>query len=216
MTESVQVSIAFLLYIILFGWIGYQRGMWRELVVVIVSIGGFFLLQQAQAYILRFINLAGKFTAFSRAGGLAGNDEAFAALRTAPDWVEPSDGPTVIFLLWAALLLLTYIATSNFITDEKSTSDFTAAILGIVNGLFYITIFLPLLVSFVLPEVLEEGPVSPSSAGVRQLLGSTADALRESFGGFWGTFEAQQPIFVAILLTLLLVAVAATLRRSRA
>lgn len=215
MSASIQIVIALILYMILFGWIGYRRGTLRELLVFIASVGGYFALQRYQRVVVALFNLGWKFLAFARAGGLSGNDDAFDALRTTPNLIGPDEAPTVVFLVWATVLLLTYVLTELFVPSQRSRRDFIATLLGLANGLFYIGIFLPLLGSLVAP-----GLTRPTEAIQTQnpawVLRTAFRVLSENLGAFWGVFESQRSIIVAAVLTLILVAAATTLRSSKA
>ena len=223
MSESTPGTVAFVLYVLLFGWIGFRRGLFRELSVLIVSIGGFFLLQQNQGLALDFvrqalgvllgvISVSAKFLASLRAGGAAGGSEPVYTLGPS-DWLSDADQPTVSFLVWSGLLLFTYILTNKAISDRQSSSGILAALLGIGNGLFYIPTFAPRLIAFI-PEVGVASVSSPGT-GMEGLLRSVTDMMQSNFGMIWEALGPQQPILAAIALTVLLVAVISTLRRGQ-
>ena len=223
MSESTPGTVAFVLYVLLFGWIGFRRGLFRELSVLIVSIGGFFLLQQNQGLaldvvrqalgvLLGVISVSAKFLASLRAGGAAGGSEPVYTLGPS-DWLSDADQPTVSFLVWSGLLLFTYILTNKAISDRQSSSGILAALLGIGNGLFYIPTFAPRLIAFI-PEVGVASVSSPGT-GMEGLLRSVTDMMQSNFGMIWEALGPQQPILAAIALTVLLVAVISTLRRGQ-
>ena len=223
MSESTPGTVAFVLYVLLFGWIGFRRGLFRELSVLIVSIGGFFLLQQNQGLaldvvrqalgvLLGVISVGAKFLASLRAGGAAGGSEPVYTLGPS-DWLSDADQPTVSFLVWSGLLLFTYILTNKAISDRQSSSGILAALLGIGNGLFYIPTFAPRLIAFI-PEVGVASVSSPGT-GMEGLLRSVTDMMQTNFGMIWEALGPQQPILAAIALTVLLVAVISTLRRGQ-
>ena len=223
MSESTPGTVAFVLYVLLFGWIGFRRGLFRELSVLIVSIGGFFLLQQNQGLaldvvrqalgvLLGVISVVAKLLASLRAGGAAGGSEPVYTLGPS-DWLSDADQPTVSFLVWSGLLLFTYILTNKAISDRQSSSGLLAALLGIGNGLFYIPTFAPRLMAFI-PEVGVASVSSPGT-GMEGLLRSVTDMMQSNFGMIWEALGPQQPILAAIALTVLLVAVISTLRRGQ-
>ena len=223
MSESTPGTVAFVLYVLLFGWIGFRRGLFRELSVLIVSIGGFFLLQQNQGLaldvvrqalgvLLGVISVSAKFLASLRAGGATGGSEPVYTLGPS-DWLSDADQPTVSFLVWSGLLLFTYILTNKAISDRQSSSGILAALLGIGNGLFYIPTFAPRLIAFI-PEVGVASVSSPGT-GMEGLLRSVTDMMQSNFGMIWEALGPQQPILAAIALTVLLVAVISTLRRGQ-
>ena len=223
MSESTPGTVAFVLYVLLFGWIGFRRGLFRELSVLIVSIGGFFLLQQNQGLaldvvrqalgvLLGVISVGAKLLASLRAGGAAEGSEPVYTLGPS-DWLSDADQPTVSFLVWSGLLPFTYILTNKAIPDRQSSSGILAALLGIGNGLFYIPTFAPRLIAFI-PEVGVASVSSPGT-GMEGLLRSVTDMMQSNFGMIWEALGPQQPILAAIALTVLLVAVISTLRRGQ-
>ncbi len=224
MSESTPNTVAFVLYMLLFGWIGYRRGMFRELTVLIVSVGGIFALQQNQnqaldivrqalSSVLGAVNMGGKFLADIRSGNMGGDGDTLFTLTTASNLIADSDEPKVAFLIWSGLLLLAYVLTNKVIPDSRSASGFIASVMGIINGLFYSFIFPPRLVSFISPEVEVESVSLFSTGGGEQALRDTLETMRSNFDDIWSTLEPQRPILIAGALTLLLVAVIGTLRR---
>ena len=223
MSETTPGTVAFVLYVLLFGWIGFRRGLFRELSVLIVSIGGFFLLQQNQGLaldvvrqalgvLLGIISIGEKLLASLRAGGAGGEGEPVFTLGDS-DWLSDADQPTVAFLVWSGLLLLTYILTNKAIPDRQSSSGLLAALTGIGNGLFYIPTFAPRLIAFI-PEIGVETTSSPGT-GMQGVLRSVTDMMQSNFDNIWEALGPQQPILAAIALTVLLVAVISTLRRGQ-
>ena len=223
MSETTPGTVAFVLYVLLFGWIGFRRGLFRELSVLVVSIGGFFLLQQNQGLALDIvrqvlgiifgvISIGAKLLASLRAGGAGGDSEPVYTLGPS-EWLSEADQPTVSFLVWSGLLLLTYILTNKAISDSQSSSGLLAAIIGIGNGLFYIPTFAPRLIAFI-PEV-GVASVSTPGTGVQGFLRSVTDMMESNFDTIWEALGPQQPILAAIALTVLLVAVISTLRRGQ-
>ncbi len=223
MSDTTPGTVAFVLYVLLFGWIGFRRGLFRELSVLIVSIGGFFLLQQNQGLaldivsqalgvLLGIISVGAKFLASLRAGGAGGVGEPVFTLGPS-DWLSDTDQPTIAFLVWSGLLLLTYILTNKAIPDRQSSSGLLAALVGIGNGLFYIPTFAPRLIAFI-PEIGVETASSPGT-GMQGVLRSVTDMMQSNFGNIWEALGPQQPLLAAIALTVLLVAVISTLRRGQ-
>lgn len=214
MSDQIQILIAFLLYISLFAWIGYRRGTWREAVILIISVGGYVTLQEFSGILIRVINLGWRFLAFARSGGLTSDDpEAILALRDQPALVTPDNQQTVLFLIWATLLILGYMLTGKWIANQKSKSNFMAGLLGITNGLFYIAILLPRLVALILPDA--DLPGDLAEAGIRQVLRSTVDVLEGGIRNLWASVGDQQPLLVLLIITTILVVAASTLYGSR-
>lgn len=212
MSDSLQVVVVIILYLILFGWVGYRRGSLRELIVFIVALGGYLLLRRYQNIVVTIINLGGRFFVFAREGGLSSdNPDAILALRDAPNLVVEQQADTLIFILWVGTLLLTYFLTGRVVRNGRNRSDAIAILLGMINGIFYFSIFLPLLVSIFVPAAIPAGTVRVQDGGgyvLRQTLG----VINDSFGNIWGTLDGQQPLVIVLFLTLVLVAVANTLR----
>lgn len=223
MSENTPGTVAFAFYVLLFAWIGFRRGLFRELLVLVVSVGGFFLLQQNQGLALDIvrqvlgivfgiISAGAKFLASLRAGDTGGIGEPVYTLG-ASDWLSDVQPPTVSFLVWSGLLLFTYLLTNKAIPDSQSSSGLLAAMIGIGNGLFYIPTFAPRLINFI-PEVGVTSVSSPGT-GMEGLLQSVTDMMHSGFGDLWEALGPQQPILAAIALTVLLVAVISTLRRGQ-
>jgi hypothetical protein len=214
MNDSFQVVVVIILYLILFGWVGYRRGSLRELIVFIIALGGYLILRRYENIVITIINLGGRFFVFAQEGGLSGeNPDAILALRDAPNLILQQQVDTVIFSIWVFILLLTYVATGKFVRNGRNRSDAIAVLLGMINGIFYFSIFLPLLVSIFVPTAVE-GIVSPED-GAGFVLRQTLDVINEGFGNIWGTLDGQQPLVIVLFLTLVLVAVANTLRASK-
>ena len=136
MSESTPGTVAFVFYVLLFAWVGFRRGLFRELSVLAVSVGGFFLLQQNQGLALEIVRqvlgivfgivaVGAKFLASLRAGDAGGSSEPVYTLGPS-DWLSDTDQPTVSFLVWAGLLLFTYLLTNKAIPDSLSSSGLLA------------------------------------------------------------------------------------------
>ena len=221
MSESTPGTVAFVFYVLLFAWVGFRRGLFRELLVLVASVGGFFLLQNNQGLALEIIrqvlgivfgvvSMGAKLLASLRAGNAGGNGEPVYTLGPS-EWLSDADQPTVSFLVWSGVLLFTYLFTNKAIPDSLSSSGLLAAMIGVGNGLFYIPTFAPRLIAFI-PEV-GVATVSTPGTGVEGLLQSVTDMMHDGFGDLWVALGPQQPILAAIALTVLLVAVISTLRR---
>lgn len=211
MSDSLQIVVVIILYLILFGWVGYRRGSLRELIVFFVALGGYLILRRYQNVVVTIVNLGGRFFVFAREGGLGSDDpDAILALRDAPNLIVEQQADTLIFLIWVVTLLLTYMITGKFVRNGRNRSDAIAILLGIANGIFYFSIFLPLLVSIFVPEAV--AGVARAEDGAGFVLWRTFGVINESFGNLWGTLDGQQPLVIALFLTLVLVAVANTLR----
>ena len=156
-----------------FAWVGFRRGLFRELSVLVVSVGGFFLLQskpgpgpgnhQTSVGNRLWCRHCGR-----KVPGLAARRQrrrkwTGAGLHPRPLRMalrcRPAD--RLLSRLVGRCCSLTYLLTNKAIPDSLSSSGLLAAILGVGNGLFYIPTFAPRLMAFI-PEV---GVTSVSSPG---------------------------------------------------
>ncbi len=215
MSDQLQVFIALLLYLALFAWIGYQRGSLRETLVFLVAVGGYFGLLRYQGPIITLLNLFGKFIAFARSGGLTSDDpNAILKLRDAPNIVQPDDAGTVIFVIWAILLVLAYVITNLAVPRERSQPGILAILMGVANGLFYILVFLPRLIALVLPDA--EISQELAQAGFRKVISTTSEIIGQNFQELWSVLEPQRSLIFLLLITGLVVLAATTLNSARA
>lgn len=211
MSDSIELIVAFLLYLMLFGWIGFRRGVIREAIVLVVALGGYLALWRYASAVRTLINLFWKFFYFARGGGLTGGGDAFDLLREAPDLIAPEQTGTVVFIIWAVLLVLTYAITAKFVPSAASRSNLTAALLGMVNGLVYLGIFLPLMASLVAPEVRAQWPTSPEES-IIQILSRAWALFADSLALVWESYSAQRPYIFLLLIILVLVVAVRSLR----
>lgn len=214
MNARLEVLITFILYLCFFGWIGWRRGFRSELVVFIASVGTWLLLQRAGDLFVRLANLGGKFVTFVKAGGLSANpDPAFAALKEAPLWVTDENKAGFLFLIWIFIVLVAYIVSTMAKLEPKKNerTGGWAVLLGMANGLFFTSIFLPRLVALVVPQGADFNALV-ERANILGLLSSSVRLLIENLSAFWTLVRPQASIVLVILLTLFLVLVASTLR----
>ena len=61
MTFELQGILAFFLYLMFFGWIGWRRGEVSELILLVMVLGGWLLLQEAGSVFVTLTNFVGKF-----------------------------------------------------------------------------------------------------------------------------------------------------------
>ncbi len=208
MNNQVEIALTFLLYIIFWGWIGYQRGTRRELTVFIVAVLAWLVLNERGDIFVRMVNLGSKFLAFVQGGGLGADPTpGFEAVQTAQPWVTDERRAGFLFLLWVSILLFTYWFTSrpNFVS--KSKREGWAAVLGIVNGLFLTSVLLPRLVTILntsggtlTAESIGRAPLS----GLRELIGAIFNTIFSFVGGFWDFIQPQRAIVLLLLLLLIL------------
>ncbi len=214
---TLPVLITFVVYLGFFAANGLRRGALRELIVLLVALIGWIVLQEQGDIFVRVANLGAKFTAFVEAGGLTENqDEAFKALSDAPSWVTDSTRYGYLFLLWIAVVLFTYFVTNRLIPDKKSESNGWAILLGIANGLFLASVFLPRLVVLFAPEVLyytpETAVTGDGRASIASFLRNGVFLISQAISHVWALFEPIRPLALLILLTAFLVFVYWTIK----
>ena len=206
MNNQVEIALTFLLYILFWGWVGYQRGTRRELIVFIVAVLSWLVLNERGAIFVRIVNLGSKFLAFIRGGGL-GEDptSGFEAVRTAPVWVNSDQAPGFLFLLWVAILLFTYWLTGK--PNYASKHSGWAAVLGIVNGLFLTSVLLPRLVNLLSANgtiLTTDGVGQAPLAGLVVLIEAIWNWTFAFLGSLWAFIQPQRPLILLLLLLLIL------------
>lgn len=212
MTLETQVLIAFSLYLIFFGWVGYRRGTARELTLLIVTVTSWVLLQERGSIAVRLANLGGKFIALLRSGGLAGSaEDALNAVASAPDIVTSENQGGFLFLVWAVIVLITYIITSSPKVLTKSRHDSWSILLGIANGFVFASLLLPILANLV---TTSEGEFA--GAPLENLVGlvtQMGEFLLNTLRAFWEWVQPIDPLTWLVLITLVFIIAAWTLRR---
>lgn len=214
-TDQLEVLITFIVYLLFFAWIGWRRGRLREGVVFVVGVGAWLVLQEYGSIFARIVNLFSKFWTFIQSGGLGENqDDAFAALKTAPQIVTADNRSVFLFLLWVLLLVMLYVVTGKVLGGKSNKSDLLAAFLGMMNGLFYAVIFVPRLTEMMtMVTTTAAGELKrPSLFDLIGILGNGGTLLLTSLTTLWdGVGSSQRSLILLILLTLFLVFVASTL-----
>ncbi|MBV7330083.1 hypothetical protein KFU94_17920 [Chloroflexi bacterium TSY] len=212
MIEQLQLLITFGIYLLFFGWIGYQRGALRAGVVFLVAMLSWVLLQEQGGIFVSIANLGGKFTTFLQAGGLSGDPEgAFAALRDAPNVMTEEFAPAYLFILWIVVLLAAYFITSNFIPDDASPKNGWAIMFGLFNGILFGSVLLPRMLRVIAPESVILPDMVEGTTPLRML------------HAFWGAIvdniktvdlvlDQRAPLAWMMLLTLFLLLVLSSLR----
>jgi hypothetical protein len=217
---TIQALLTFILYLAFFGWIGFRRGSWREFIVLTTSVLGWLILQEQGDIFVRVANLGSKFTAFITAGGLSENpDEAFSAISDAPPWVTSTTRNGYLFLIWVVLVILAYMLTGWLVPSEKSQSNGWAILWGILNGLFFASVFLPRLLFLFAPNATlaiataaPDGATSDSRANIVTFLRTGFDLIWELIRNVWVLLQPFQPYVFLFLLTAFLVFVYFTIR----
>ncbi|HHY55399.1 MAG TPA: hypothetical protein GYA08_08175 [Chloroflexi bacterium] len=145
MTFETQVLIAFILLLGLFGWVGMRRGSYSELIFLGVTLVSWVLLQERGTVVVRITNLGGKFLALLQSGKLTGEDpaEAIQVVQAAPDVVTDASREGFLFLVWALVVIIAFIVTSDARLIKKGKSKQLGFVLGVVNGIVLIALLLP-------------------------------------------------------------------------
>jgi hypothetical protein len=211
MTGQAAVVISFLIYIAFFGWLGFRRGLRRELIVAAVAGVGLYALQERSDIVVNIANLVGAASTFAANGGFSGSaDEAFAALANAPEWVSADFRTTFLFIAWVALFVVTYAVTNLAIQDKDSPRNVGAMLLGVVNGLFFGVVFVPSLVALFAPDGTL--PELGADLNLLDLIGVGLNLLWNGVSSVWTLVESAGSLGMIIILTLLLVLAAGSIK----
>lgn len=215
MTNETQVLIALLLWLFLFGWIGTRRGYVAELWLLGVTVISWMLLQEQGDIIVRLANFVGKFIALVQAGGLgAETEEAVRIVAEAPNVVTENNRQGFLFLVWALIVLITFILTSNTrIIKPKPGSKFLSALIGAANGLVLAALLLP-----VLSDLLQATALPQDSAleGLLIMIGRFWALFADSLAQAWSWVLTWPAGAWLLLITALLLLIAWPLRGSAA
>jgi succinate dehydrogenase hydrophobic anchor subunit len=213
MNGQVAILLSFVVYLTFFGWLGWRRGVTRELIVFLAALLGWLALQQRGETIVNMANLMAAGLDFARAGGFSGSqEEAFAALASAPSLVTSDTQNVFLYVIWVAGVILIYLGTNWIIADYKSRSNGWSILLGMLNGLFFAIIFLPGMFAL----FSAEGTVPESEEGV-DLLGMLGKGLQLVWDGIvaaWNLITPFGPTGVLVLVTGVLVVAALSIRNS--
>lgn len=221
MSNQVEVTLAFLLYILFFAWVGYLRGSRRELIVFAVAALGWLVLNQQGDRVVFLVNIFSRLFNLVIRGGLS-SPEAMAGAPPATPWVDETRKSGFLFLLWVILLLAAYWYTSWPSVVKHSHSDGWAAILGILNGLFLTSVLLPRLISIVPTGLSQIGSgtseVGASTfapmAGLVELFWSIIRWLLGFVLALWEYIQPQRSLVILLFLLLIMGLTAYTLRGS--
>ncbi len=212
MTLETQVLIAFLLYLVFFGWIGARRGVWPEVALLVVTVGGWVLLQERGTVIVRLTNFGGKFWVLVQSGGLAGSaEDALQAVQQAPNIITDENQDGFLFLVWAVLVLITFIVGSDRRWSKHNKYKVLAITLGVANGIVFAALLLP-----VLGRLVETAPAIASQdaplGALFALVGALWNTLFTTVQNFWGWVQPVSPGVWLLIITVLLVLVAWPMR----
>ncbi len=209
MTQDTQVLFAILLYLTFFAWIGWRRGFKSELAVFLAALVAWVLLQERGNIFVRITNLGVKFLRLL-GSSLASGTVDESQLDSAGDFVAPGAEETFLFLLWIAVLFVTYLITSRpgFAKGSKKTA--WAAIVGALNGLLFLAVMLPKFNQIYVSSggQFSDAPLRTFATLLSSFVTYLADALRN----LWGWLPTQSPLTLLTIITVLLALAAFTLR----
>lgn len=163
MNEQIQLFVAFIIYISIFGWIGSQlsarRMQWLFAVTVVSYLFVFFA---GSATIIRMLNLASKALTFVRAGGLGANpDAAMGQIGNAPQIITLEGTYIFLWLVWVISLVVAFRVITQRV--QKGPSDAYAIMWGIAGGILLLWCLLPMMLNVIAPNVIymPETPTRP-------------------------------------------------------
>lgn len=210
MTLQSQVLIAFLLYLIFWGWTGYRRGAVREVWLLIITVGAWVLLQERGSILVRLANFGGKFGALVGAGGLSGEntEDALQALADAPNIVTDENQAGFLFLIWAVIVVISYIVLSD--KRIRSPKGGLGFLFGAINGVVFAALLLPILGNLVelSDGSLADAPLQSLAILVVEMVSAGLDVLT----ALWALLTPVSTQAWFLILTIILIAAAFTLR----
>jgi hypothetical protein len=213
MTGQAAIVISFIIYVVFFGWLGFRRGARRELTVFLVALAGWLILQERGDIVVNIANLFGAAYTFATSGGFSGSaDEAFAAIANAPELVNADARMSFLFVVWVVLFVATYAITNVAVQDKDSPRNGWAILFGILNGLFFGVAFVPSLVAlFAADGTL---PAVGADLNLLDLIGGGLGLLWNGLSSLWTLVESAGSLALIIILTLVLVLAAGSIKGS--
>ncbi len=146
---------------VVFGLIGFLRGVAREVITAIGIIIAYAFIRWGESFLVRWTNKFHKLAVFAAKGGLAANDPTaiWPQVANLPPFIE-TDGEKLIFRLvvFVSLVILAYVVGNRVLSSRTDT----VGPLAIYPGLSLLSRFLGLatgliegylIAYFVLPEV---------------------------------------------------------------
>jgi hypothetical protein len=212
MTSQAAIIISFIIYLFFFGWLGWRRGARREITVFLIALIAWLLLQQEGDMIVNIANLGGAAVTFAQAGGFTGSQQdAFTAIGSAPALVNADTRTSFLFVVWVALFVGSYALTNVMIEDKKSLRNGWAILFGVLNGLFFAVAFGPSLVALFAPGG-EFTVVDEEGLNLSGLLSGGLQLIWDGISSLWGVILSAGSLGLVLLLTLILVLAATTIR----
>ena len=208
--------LSFILYLSFFGWLGYRRGVTRELTVLIAALLGWFFVEQKGTALVSMANLGGAGIQFMFAGGFSGSEEqAVQAILAADKLIPAAQQARFLYLAWVIGVVLVYLGTNWLIPSSSSQSNGWAILLGVINALLFAIIVMPGLAALF-------GTSGDISAGPGQwdllaLLGKGLELVWDGIGAIWAMINPLGPIALVVIMTGILVYAAfrATAKKSK-
>ena len=225
MVDQLQVAIAFLLYMFVFGWIGWRRGMNRELIVLVTAVITLIIVRLQGDTLVKIANLGWQLFNMILSGGLSDSgstDTATTAstastasttplITTCSDTVTTCNAPGYLFLFWVSVVIFAYIIGTVYV--KKSPSNGWAILIGIANGFVYASVVLPRLFALINPSAVDLGePIILDSLMV--LIRAAWTSITGVISGLWASVGSLQPYLLLLFLVLLVVGAASTLRKA--
>lgn len=208
MTIQTQALLAILLYLSFFAWIGWRRGLTSELIVLVTAVLGWVVLLERDTLVVGLTNrvagLAGELAA-----EIAGGEAGAAAAPAGGELVMPGTETGFLFLVWIVLVVLAYVFSSRPYFRLKGKHNGWAALVGILNGFFFLAVLLPVLTAAYALQSDFEQPLANFVA----LIVDTLSYFVDMFMQFWEWVSPVNATVLLIILTLLLALTAMTLRR---
>jgi hypothetical protein len=212
MTTDTQILIAFILYLVFFGWIGYRRGFVSEVSFFVVTIVSWVLLQERGSIVVRLTNFAGKFVVLVQSGGLtAESEEAFQALAAAPNVITDENQAGFLFLVWAVIVLIAFLVTSEPRIMKRSKSKAWGIIFGVLNGIVFAAILLPYL-SRALQATPDLQVQNAALGGLFALVNRLWDLSSAALQTVWSWVGTMPPTGWLVVITILLLLIAWPMR----
>ena len=184
---QVELLVAFLIYLTIFGWAGRQFGATRLQLLLVVAVVSYFLAVR-QTILVRVANLGGKLLAFVQAGGLSENNaDAFAALDTAPVFVPDEAVNLFGFLAWTAILVIAAVFIYQQVNPGPQNG--AATIWGVIGGILFAWCMLPLMIRVIAPasvEIPAAPPAGEAGPSLRTMLNTIGDAIQATYFGLEG------------------------------
>jgi hypothetical protein len=171
------------------------------------------LLQERGTFVIRITNFVGKFLVLLQSGALGSEDaaEALEVVQGAPNVVTDDNVNGFLFLVWATIVLITFIVGSDKRWSKHNKHKIAAIALGVINGIVFAALLLPVLARLLesMPAVADqEAPLGALFSLVAALWQMTVTALQN----LWAWVQPVSPTVWLLIITLLLLLIAWPMR----